>query len=139
MKYSKPLNFSEEWPELEEEEVVEEEESKERIEIPPYWQRTVIRNQSAVKVIMYSAYLNNKSFIIRDFEKMMSCHSYKEVNRLCTDIGFSPHYFCGSKQYLWETWWNASRMVLKLEDFFVPKDQVHVFLNKKVYRSPLFS
>ena len=141
IKGSNPLTFSAEWPKLEEEEeAVEEEESKLRIEIPPYWQRTVIRNQSVVTVIMYSAYLNNKFYIIRDFKRMMACKNVKEVNRLCEEIGFSPHYFCGSKQYLWETWWQASRMVLKLEDFFVPKDEMRVFSpQKSSYRKPLFS
>ena len=141
IKGSNPLTFSGEWPKLEEdEEAVEEKESKVRIEIPPYWQRTVIRNQSVLTVIMYSAYLNNKFYIIRDFKRMMACKNVKEVNRLCEEIGFSPHYFCGSKQYLWETWWQASRMVLKLEDFFVPKDEMRVYSPQKPsYRKPLFS
>ena len=65
IKGSNPLTFSDEWPKLEEEEEsVEEKESKLRIEIPPYWQRTVIRNQSVLTVIMYSAYLNNKFYTL---------------------------------------------------------------------------
>jgi hypothetical protein len=139
IKGTNTCNFSGDWPKLDEDGIIREE-PKVEIEIPPYWRWRVLPNQSSVTLIMYSAYKFNKWYIIRDFERMMACTDWKEVDRLCRDIGFSPHPFCDSKRYLWETWWNASRMVLGLEDCFFSRDKLSSPPPKpKDYTKPLFS
>ena len=116
IKGTNTLTFSRKWPKYEEE-PTEAKENVYEIEIPRYWQRKVLQNQSPILILIYAAYYRRKPWIIRDFEFLMRrAITYESCEDLSEKLGFTKNIdYRNGREYLWDLWYNNAFQELGLD------------------------